>query len=354
MSNKPGPTSRLRREDILRAAYRHFELEETQSAIAADLGISTGYLARRLKQARADGWVRFYVDVPTAEQRAAALLHRFPVLSEIEVVEAETSGGNDIAMSQILATWLNDLLAVPAGEPGHVRAVATGGGVVHQRMLDRILPRRDPCDVGPTALSTLSGRVPRWPASTIAAALSFRLQARSAEGEFGTLFDVSLEPLADLDAIRAWRQTRAAALAEMHEFWESADVVFGAATTLDHLYPERTAWLEAVGLGPAELRRQGVVGLAANQHFDATGTRVDLADGVPTIVPTIGLEQMAQKAAQRRAGNLARAVIFKVRGDQAPAVQTLIEAGIITHLVADTEAADLLLAAPTTRAGAPA
>ena len=58
-----GPHSHITRQQVLDAAYRYIVLDQTQTDLARELGISPSYLARLIKKATDpdSGWIRIQV-----------------------------------------------------------------------------------------------------------------------------------------------------------------------------------------------------------------------------------------------------------------------------------------------------
>lgn len=188
-SKKPGagPSSRISRRKILEAARRFYLHGETQTAIAEDLGVSNSYLARLLKDAREQGWVKIIVDADRETELAAALMAKYPHLVHCEVVPSgPTPESTARAIGTAMAMWLDDLLDrdEESGDP-QIWNVAIGGAWPHQFMVDQLVRRRNRISVGPTALTPNPGRMERHTAPMLAAKLADRWGALTAGSAVG-------------------------------------------------------------------------------------------------------------------------------------------------------------------------
>jgi len=342
-----GPGSRLSRGQILDAAMRHFDLGETQASIAADLGVSASHLARLLKKAKADGWVRVFVDADREAELAAQIKQKYPKLKRVEVVPSgSTAAATARALGTVAADYLNELLDQDEllDEP-QIRSIAIGGGMVHQEMVPQVARRRNRVSVGPTSLTPSLGRVGRHTAPMVARALAHRLGAlvpgQRAPGALGgSYYEAWVRPpppSEGLKGLRRWYQELEGdpAFEVVRDFWRRLDVVFVGVVDIDWRYSDTAERLEALGTSVHALRLRGGGGFVANSCFDSSGSLVPLGPGVPGIEPAVQLDDLAS-------GNTAYRVL-DAWGPPSGSAGALVRAGIVNVLLCDTIAADHLL-----------
>lgn len=293
-----GPSSRVARRDVLEAARRYYDAGETQAEIAKDLGISPSYLARLLKQAKDNGWVRVFIDTDREMELAAAIKEKYPHLRHVEVVP---SGPTPEATARAIATaqaeWFNQLLDEDeASEKPKVWNVAIGGAWTHRLMVEQVVRRKNRISVGPTALTPFRGKVARWTPTTVATELALRLGALepgqsglAAASRTGYFYNLSVDPpTGSLSALRDWfaelRLRRE--YQEVAAFWDRCDVMFASAVGIDHLYQDARERLGVLGLSIEALKERGAVAVVANQFIDANGAPVPLSEHLDSLEPT--------------------------------------------------------------------
>ncbi len=351
-TKKPGagPSSKLSRRQILEAAHRHFVLGETQTAIAADLEISSGYMAKLLQHAREQGWVRVHVDVDAEIDLANRFRLRFPHLLHCQVVPTLTAREEAArALGTAMATWVDDLLDEDAQrEPPRIWNVAIGGGMLQQAMLDPLVTRPNRLSVGPTALTPEGGRVARFTAPTLSAMLAMKwgalLPGHRQEPERrrkGFRYNLTVDPpRGSLSALRDWyaQLQERPGYREMLRFWENCDLVFVGIVGIDSAYHDVRQRLAELGLSVDAMKERGAIALVANQFVDVEGNLVPLAEGVPSYEPAIPVSLL-------RGGvdaNSGRRRIVVVEAWGAPAIGALpvFDAGLGTVVFADSVAAE--------------
>lgn len=346
---RPGPTSRISRADILKAARRYYDLGESQTQIAAEMGISGGYLARLLKTAKESGWVRVFIDADRETELAIRMKAAFPHLEHVEVVKSsESPEAMAEAVATVTAAWFNDLLdRDDAREKREIWNVTIGGAMPHRLMVDQIVPRANRVSVGPTALTPSPARVERHTAPIVASLLALRLGAltpgavTSDPARRGFLYSPSAlrPPAGDIHALRAWYTALAedSDFVEMTRFWNEADVVFLSGVSTSAIYGDVAGRLDRLGTSREAMEARGAVALIANQFVDATGNAVPLAEGVPAYEPAIPVEAM------RQAVKRGRHVVFDCWGRKAKLPVSIVSSGLCTVLVTDTENATRML-----------
>jgi DNA-binding transcriptional regulator LsrR (DeoR family) len=301
-----GPASKLTRREILAAAHRFYVDGEKQAAIAKEMGISASYLARLLRRAREQGWVRVFIDADEEDELAAAVKLRWPHLKHVSVVRTgPTPQATAEALAERAARWFDALLDRELGSPEpRVRNIAIGGGMVMRFMVDRVQRRRTSLSVAPTALSTLPGaRVDRWTAPIVATLLAERLGLLDAHqgGERGHLLEARCKAPSDsLACLRGWFAGAGEdpVIQELRTFWNDLDVVFLGCVGMGSNYGDVTTRLAELGLSADDLEARGTIGVCANQFFNTRGARVDLASGVPSYEEAMPLHS-AREAAGR-------------------------------------------------------
>ncbi|NUQ16425.1 MAG: hypothetical protein HUU33_14020 [Flavobacteriales bacterium] len=303
-SRKPSSAQKISRNAVLQAARRHFIEGETQAAIAEDLGITAGYLARLLKGAREQGWVKIIVDSDRETELAAALMARYPHLVHCEVVPSgPTPEATARAIGTAMSMWFDDLLDrdEESGDP-QIWKVAIGGAWPHQVLVDQVVRRKNRISVAPTALTPNPAKIERYTAPVVAAKLADRLGALSPanasgqEGERrGFLYSPTFRPpIGSLDELRTF-------FAEiendpdyqvMLDFWRDTDVVFASVSSVraDGGYGDMRNRLASIGLSAQPLIDRGAVAVMSNRFLNADGDDVPLAVGMPpsyeVVIPT--------------------------------------------------------------------
>ena len=350
-------TSRVSDGQILDAARRVYVEGELQKDVCKDLGISQGYLTKKLAEARERGWVRVFVDVEPQFQLASELRRAWPNLVDVLVVagvpETSTPALRTAAshrMAAALAGWLDRRLDDRAAS---VRCVAVGGGRPARGMVDQLVQRAGGVDVVPSALSPVGGATIRHSSPLVATLLAFRLGALGAEPPEGRhpgqLFDLRVEPpRGSIDGMRRWFAELAGRedFRRVREAWARSDVVFtgGAPLTLPSgeslLYPDVAGRLAELGLDGSAIRQRGARLVFANQFVDANGKAVPLASGVPSYEPSIPLDMLREAAADEE-----RRVVLTAWGDLGGELAPVLRGELVNTLVCDETAARGLLAA---------
>jgi DNA-binding transcriptional regulator LsrR (DeoR family) len=119
------------RAALVRASRLYYELGETQSAIAAQLGVTRPQVSRLLKRARAEGIVEIrIIDGTTAESPAADALRRSYGLDAVHLAPT-IAGPDDLARrmvgrlaAQVLQAAVRDGAIIGIGDGASVSAVA--------------------------------------------------------------------------------------------------------------------------------------------------------------------------------------------------------------------------------------
>ncbi len=345
-----GPSARVSRSEILKAARRFYLGGETQTQIAKDMGISPSYLARRLKKAVEDGWVRIYVDTDRQTELAAQIMEKYPHLVHVEVVPSgPTYQHTAWALGTAMARWLDDILDKDesTGDP-LISNVAIGGGLVHQSMVEQLVRRKNRLSVGPTALTPQMGRVERFNAISLATTLALKWGAlqsgsRDPEERAGYLYSGTVEPPGDsLEELRAWYQRlqMRPGYLDILRFWNQLDIVFIGAVDLDWRYKDVHDRLKRLGLSMQEMEDRGAVAMLGNRFVDAEGNEVSLAEGLPSYEPVMPTEaiQSAEKRYEESKGKRGF-VVLDLWGEPGEKVVRLLQ-----HMVVNVVFIDLLTA----------
>ena len=346
---RPGPTSRIARADILKAARRYYDLGESQTQIAAEMGISGGYLARLLKAAKDSGWVRVFIDADRETELAIRMKTAFPNLEHVEVIKSsESPEAMAEAVATVSAAWFNELLdRDEARQDREVWNVAIGGAMPHRLMVDQIVPRANRISVGPTALTPTPARVERHTAPIVAGLLALRLGAltpgavASAAARRGFLYSPSAlcPPAGDIHALRAWYAAlaRNPDFVEMTRFWNEADVAFVSGVSTRAIYGDVAARLHQLGTSQEAMEARGAVALIANQFVDAWGTALPIAEGIPAYESAIPI------VAMRQAVRRGRMVVLDCWGRLGDLPGEIVASGLCNVFVTDTHNASRLL-----------
>lgn len=347
-----GPSSRITRRQVLLAAYRHYELGETQAFIADEMKISPSYLAKLLRQAKERGWIRVFIDVDREIELAAAIKAKYPHLKHVEVVPTGASAPETAkSLATAMAGWFNDLLDEDEErEQPLIERVAIGGAWTHRLMVDQVVSRPNRISVGPTTLTPFRGRVDRWTASTVATQLAERLgaltpgdAAPSGGQRKGYFYNLSVDPPdGPLSALRSWYAAleKRPDYGEMLSFWQSCDVAFLSVAGLESLYEDVTERLKALDTSLEKIKAKGAVAVLANQFIDMDGRVVLLSEGVRGYELAFPLEFLQTP---KRSGLDAPSTTFvlDVRGPSITHVVPNIPT--ITHLFTDSASATRLL-----------
>lgn len=306
-------------ERLVTVARLYHEVGLTQQQVADRLGINRSSISRLLTEARDRGIIEIRIRVPTAldDGRSAALVERYPVLTEARVVRPVGSGDRYPALgragaevlrelvtdrSTVGVTWGRSLAAV-------VEAVEPAG------------PSDSPSDVQVVQLMGAAG-MGQASARAIVDGLATTL------GGHGVLLDAPL--LVDEPAVAA-ALVDDASIRPTLDLARRADVaLIGVGAIAD---PDATL-LVGGHLGRAEihrLARAGAVGDAGGHLIDRAGRPVaGVADRL------IGLDRDGLLAIPERlvvAGGAAKAT----------AVAAALTAGFATRLITDVALADALL-----------
>ncbi len=340
---KASPT-RLDRKKILLAARRFYNLGHTQAEIARDLGISAGYLARRLKKAKDDGWIRIFVDADREVELAAQIMAKYPHLRHVEVVPSgSTPEATARSVATAMAVWFDDLLdrdeelAAPK-----VQRVAIGAAWPQRLMVEQLKRRQNRCSVGPTSLAgSQSPQLEQQTASVVATILAHRM------GVFGAhphspklrqyLYDLRLEtPTNREELARWWKELeRRADYRQMREFWRSCDVAFISAVGINRAWPSTTRQLATLGVSVERLNDIGAVAWCAGVPLDAAGQVVPLLCDTPGLYAH-GLPDFAITQEER-------AVVLDLWGDRAVDAVDLVNASFVSHLFCDVLVASAII-----------
>lgn len=351
-----GPSSRITRKHVLQAASRYYELGDTQSAIAKDMGISPSYLARLLQAAKENGWVRIFVDSDRETELAAELQSKFPQLMHVEVIPTAPSvEGAAQPPGTVAAAWFNDLLDKDEenGDP-QILLVAVGASVVQQYMVEQVVRRQNRISVGPTSLTPSPAKLTRLTAPIVATKLADRLGALSpllggpaGKDRQGYLYCPTLvPPRNNLSALRAWfRDMRQdPEYLDMLRFWNQVDIAFVGVATLDHFQGEMKDRLRELGVSFDSLIERGARVLFVNRFLDENGNDVPLIEGVTSydvVMPTEAIKAVVSRhePSHGRRGY----VMLSAWGKQGEAAAPVIRAGLANVLLCDAGAASLML-----------
>ncbi|MBI4438191.1 hypothetical protein HY631_04535 [Candidatus Uhrbacteria bacterium] len=343
-----GPSSRIPRRKVLEAARRFYLHGETQTAIAADLGVSNSYLARLLKDAREQGWVKIIVDSDRETELAAALMAKYPHLVHCEVVPTgSTPEDTARAIGTAMANWFDELLDrdEESADP-QVRKVAIGGAWPHQFMVDAVVRRRNRVSVGPTALTPSPARMDRYTAPVVAAKLADRLGALGAgsatppgSSRTGFLYSPTFKPPRDsLPALQRFFEDikKDPDYRAMLDFWMDVDVAFLSVVAPQWRYSDVHDRLSALGLSTQNLIDRGATAVVANRFLDGNGRDVPLAEGVPSYevaMPTEAIRAVMERHAA--SGGRRGFVVLDAWGEPGVGGRTLLQAGVVNILLCD-------------------
>jgi DNA-binding transcriptional regulator LsrR (DeoR family) len=354
-SSGPGPSSRLSKRDILRAAARHYVHDQTLAEIAKEFGLSASYLGRVMRTAKERGWIQVRLAADHEAELEAQLLTRFPQLKRVTVIPTQrTKEEGARLLGTDMATWFDGLLDADEEEPDpQIWNVAIGGGMAMTAMVDAMVPRTNRISVGPTALTPELGRMGRNTALSTSVELAWKLRATGPGDRVGLestrrgyRYGGAVEPPETAPELREWfaRLPTRPGYAELLRFWSEVDVAFVGVTMPEWGYADTRARLAKLGTTPEDLIARGAVSSVANRLLDAHGNEVPIAPGIPSyepVVPTQLLRAVVDKHA-RSAGRTGF-VVAEVWGDRSPAVRVPIEAGLVNALFVDERGAQTLL-----------
>ncbi len=264
VNSVPGE-DRVKTEQILDMARRHFEDNMPQEAIARDLSVSTSTVSRALKLARERGWVRTVVVGPSegAFQLESWLRKRFR-LAYVAVVPAPAGGQDALeAVAQAGAAYV-ERVAPARG------AVTVAGGRTLTALARQLRPAHRP---GLAVLPAMGGWVGQSAigANEVARAIALRWDAQA-----GALFAPSF--VSD-DHVRQTLLAEESIRDTLEKARNASLACIGIAAVTPELSMEQARYASSAGIVSVEDTRYllglGAVGETCAQFFDIEGNLLD-------------------------------------------------------------------------------